>query len=208
MSARRWVGFMIVAAIAISAAPRGPGFSTSLVKTVPPSGPAAVATLNPATLDELEAEAAGTATVTLAQALLELGTFHLSRGEQASSVAVLRRAADKLARATTMQPDDRGLRAMTVECDCYLNMALVDSAPAESDVMFERLRASKAAWKLWGNSVGMLDCRIDFHNLPAGHGPRWPGAGRALRPGAAAGCVRGRKKPPAGPEMASTTRRS
>jgi len=41
----------------------------------------------------------------------------------------------------------------------------------------ERLSASKAPWKVWGNSVGMLDCRIDFHNLPEGAGPRWPGVG-------------------------------
>src|SRR5215831_12776847 len=27
-----------------------------------------------------------------------------------------------------------------------------------------RLRKSKAAWKLWGNSVGMLDWRVDFQN--------------------------------------------
>ena len=43
----------------------------------------------------------------------------------------------------------------------------------------EQLRSSKARWKVWGNSVGMLDCRIDFQNLPAGSGPRWPGAGYA-----------------------------
>jgi len=51
---------------------------------------------------------------------------------------------------------------------------------AEQKAWFlERLRTSKAPWKVWGNSVGMLDCRIDFHNLPAEAGPRWPGSGYA-----------------------------
>ena len=44
----------------------------------------------------------------------------------------------------------------------------------------EKLRASAAPWKLWGNSVAMLDWRIDFHNLPADAGPRWPTTGYAL----------------------------
>jgi alkaline phosphatase D len=42
-----------------------------------------------------------------------------------------------------------------------------------------RVRESKAPWKLWGNSVAMLDWRIDFQNLPAGSGPQWPSAGYA-----------------------------
>jgi len=42
-----------------------------------------------------------------------------------------------------------------------------------------RLRASTARWKLWGNSIGMLDWRTDFQNLPLEVGPRWPGAGYA-----------------------------
>src|SRR5215475_1858905 len=44
----------------------------------------------------------------------------------------------------------------------------------------KQLRASTAPWKLWGNSVGMLDLRIDFQNLPKDFGPQWPGAGYAL----------------------------
>jgi alkaline phosphatase D len=40
----------------------------------------------------------------------------------------------------------------------------------------ERLRASTAIWKLWGNSVGTLDWRTDLQNLPAGSGPPWPSA--------------------------------
>src|SRR5256885_3127875 len=39
------------------------------------------------------------------------------------------------------------------------------------------LRASSATWKLWGNSVGMIDWRIDFQNLPDGVGPKWPDEG-------------------------------
>ncbi|MEK6300568.1 MAG: alkaline phosphatase D family protein [Acidobacteriota bacterium] len=42
-----------------------------------------------------------------------------------------------------------------------------------------RLRASKAKWKLWGNSVGMLEWRIDFQNLPKEIGPQWPTTGYA-----------------------------
>jgi alkaline phosphatase D len=43
----------------------------------------------------------------------------------------------------------------------------------------ERLRASTAVWKLWGNSVAMLDWRMDFQNLPTGLGPPWPSRGYA-----------------------------
>jgi alkaline phosphatase D len=44
----------------------------------------------------------------------------------------------------------------------------------------DRLRASAATWKLWGNSVGMLDWRTDLQNLPAEGGPKWPVDGYAL----------------------------
>ncbi|HLK67761.1 MAG TPA: alkaline phosphatase D family protein [Bryobacteraceae bacterium] len=51
---------------------------------------------------------------------------------------------------------------------------------AEQKAWFlDRLRTSKAAWKLWGNSVAMLDWRADFANLPEGL-PKWPVAGYAL----------------------------
>jgi len=43
----------------------------------------------------------------------------------------------------------------------------------------ERLRTSSAAWKLWGNSIGMLEWRIDFQNLPKDLGPKWPDDGYA-----------------------------
>ena len=42
-----------------------------------------------------------------------------------------------------------------------------------------QLRESKASWKLWGNSVGMLDWRLDFQNLPTELGVRWPATGYA-----------------------------
>lgn len=44
-----------------------------------------------------------------------------------------------------------------------------------------RLRSSQAAWKIWGNSFGMLDLRLDLHNLPPEIEPRWtyPGYGFA-----------------------------
>ena len=42
-----------------------------------------------------------------------------------------------------------------------------------------RLRASKATWKIWGNSVGMLEWRIDFQNLPKEIGLKWPASGYA-----------------------------
>jgi alkaline phosphatase D len=61
------------------------------------------------------------------------------------------------------------------------------SAPAQSMLgaeqkawFLERLRTSKAPWKLWGNTVAMTDWRIDYHNLPSGVGPKWPTEGYAL----------------------------
>jgi alkaline phosphatase D len=44
---------------------------------------------------------------------------------------------------------------------------------------FKTLAASKAPWKIWGNSEGTLDTRTDLANLPAGMGKSWPGAGWA-----------------------------
>jgi len=38
----------------------------------------------------------------------------------------------------------------------------------------ERLRASTAPWKIWGNSVGSLDPRLDLKNVPEAFG-KWPG---------------------------------
>jgi len=60
-----------------------------------------------------------------------------------------------------------------------------DEAPqtilgAEQKAWFlDRLRASRATWKVWGNSLGSLDWRADPQNLPAGLGTPWPGNGYA-----------------------------
>ena len=43
----------------------------------------------------------------------------------------------------------------------------------------ERLRTSKATWKIWGNTTATLDMRADPQNLPAGLTRPWPGAGYA-----------------------------
>ena len=43
----------------------------------------------------------------------------------------------------------------------------------------DRLRASRATWKVWGNSLGSLDGRADPQNLPPGLGTPWPGNGYA-----------------------------
>jgi alkaline phosphatase D len=46
----------------------------------------------------------------------------------------------------------------------------------------ERLRHSKATWKIWGNTTATLDMRADLQNLPQGAKP-WPGTGYATSPG-------------------------
>src|SRR5262249_3151916 len=43
----------------------------------------------------------------------------------------------------------------------------------------KQVHESKAAWKVWGNSVGMVDWRTDFQNLPEEIGLKWPMAGYA-----------------------------
>ncbi|NDK38177.1 phosphodiesterase [Pseudoxanthomonas gei] len=43
----------------------------------------------------------------------------------------------------------------------------------------ERLRSATATWKIWGNSLGALDQRVDPQNLPPEMG-RWKGAGYGL----------------------------
>ncbi|MBV9888554.1 MAG: alkaline phosphatase D family protein [Acidobacteria bacterium] len=51
---------------------------------------------------------------------------------------------------------------------------------AEQKAWFlEKLRASKATWKIWGNTTATLDMRADPQNLPAGADKPWPGAGYA-----------------------------
>lgn len=41
----------------------------------------------------------------------------------------------------------------------------------------DQLRQSRATWKVWGNSLGVLENRADPQNLPEGLTERWPGAG-------------------------------
>ena len=51
---------------------------------------------------------------------------------------------------------------------------------AEQKAWFlDRLRASRATWKIWGNTQGTLDYRVDPQNLPAGLTVPWPGNGYA-----------------------------
>ncbi len=51
---------------------------------------------------------------------------------------------------------------------------------AEQKAWFlERLRNSKATWKIWGNTTATLDMRADPQNLPQGITKPWPNAGYA-----------------------------
>jgi alkaline phosphatase D len=51
---------------------------------------------------------------------------------------------------------------------------------AEQKAWFlERLRTSKATWKIWGNTTATLDMRADPQNLPEGITKPWPGASYA-----------------------------
>jgi alkaline phosphatase D len=51
---------------------------------------------------------------------------------------------------------------------------------AEQKAWFlDRLKKSKATWKVWGNTTATLEMRADPQNLPAGLTKPWPGAGYA-----------------------------
>ena len=51
---------------------------------------------------------------------------------------------------------------------------------AEQKTWFlERLKNSKATWKIWADTVATLDMRADPQNLPAGLTKPWPGSGYA-----------------------------
>lgn len=43
----------------------------------------------------------------------------------------------------------------------------------------QQLRSATRTWKVWGNSLGTFDWRVDPQNLPQGLGARWPGTGYA-----------------------------
>jgi alkaline phosphatase D len=54
---------------------------------------------------------------------------------------------------------------------------------AEQKAWFvERLRQSKATWKVWCNTTAPLEARADLQNLPAGLTKPWPGTGYAQSP--------------------------
>jgi alkaline phosphatase D len=54
---------------------------------------------------------------------------------------------------------------------------------AEQKAWFlDRLRDSKATWKIWGNTTATLDMRADLQDLPTGAGKPWPETGYATSP--------------------------
>jgi alkaline phosphatase D len=44
----------------------------------------------------------------------------------------------------------------------------------QRDWFLGRLKASRSVWKVWGNSLGTLDWRVDPQHIPAGTGKPWP----------------------------------
>lgn len=50
---------------------------------------------------------------------------------------------------------------------------------AQKAWFLQQLQGSRAAWKIWGNSLGTLDWRTDPQNLPEGITTPWPGSGYA-----------------------------
>lgn len=50
----------------------------------------------------------------------------------------------------------------------------------QKEWFLEKLRASQATWKIWGNTEGTLDTRADPQNLPVGLTKPWAGAGYAV----------------------------
>ncbi|MEY2485637.1 MAG: alkaline phosphatase [Verrucomicrobiota bacterium] len=52
----------------------------------------------------------------------------------------------------------------------------------QKEWFIQKLRASKATWKIWGNSIGTLDMRVDLQNLPDSFAKKWPAAGFACAP--------------------------
>jgi alkaline phosphatase D len=58
--------------------------------------------------------------------------------------------------------------------DAFSNSML---GAAQKAWFFDRLTQSSATWKLWGNSVAMLDWRTDCSNVPPETGAHWPTTG-------------------------------
>ncbi len=51
---------------------------------------------------------------------------------------------------------------------------------AQKKWFFGKLRDSQAPWKLWGNTIGSLDARVDFQNLPKDAPSQWPDTEEAI----------------------------
>src|SRR5579872_6200944 len=60
---------------------------------------------------------------------------------------------------------------------------------AQKEWFLERLRTSRATWKVWANTEGTLDTRADPQNLPPGLTRPWPGQGYAGFGGGDYGCA-------------------
>ena len=52
----------------------------------------------------------------------------------------------------------------------------------QKEWFIQKLRASKATWKIWGNSIGTLEMRADLQNLPGNFTKPWPAWGYACTP--------------------------
>jgi alkaline phosphatase D len=77
-------------------------------------------------------------------------------------------------------PDTISFNGTTLPNPCK-NAPAQSMLGAEQKAWFlERLRNSTAPWKLWGNTVAMIDWRADYQRLPSGVGPKWPAADYAL----------------------------
>ena len=65
---------------------------------------------------------------------------------------------------------------------CKENPAQTILGAEQKTWFLERLRQSKATWKIWGNTTATLDMRADLQNLPQGIGKPWPENGYATSP--------------------------
>ena len=59
----------------------------------------------------------------------------------------------------------------------------------QKEWFIQKLRASKATWKIWGNSIGTLEMRADLQNLPGTFAKRWPASGYACSPNGDFSCA-------------------
>jgi alkaline phosphatase D len=54
---------------------------------------------------------------------------------------------------------------------------------AQKNWFLNKLRSSNAVWKIWGNTVGTLENRVDPQNLPSTVGKPWPGESYGIMEG-------------------------